>query len=181
MTYVWDLNNDGTFETTGQNPVFSALIRDGPDTQTVTLQVCDDRGGCDTATATITIANVAPVVTNDRPTQTVQYPGAVAVVTVSATDVTVDMPLSVVTSWTKNGGASQPGLPSGLGVTPLPTCTPSGAKTTCTMATLPGSKLAVGTYVLKVTVSDGDGGIGSTEFTITVVSMKLFAPLIFRP
>ena len=46
VTYAWDLNNDGSFETPGQSVTFSAAQRDGPDTQTVVLQVCDDNGAC---------------------------------------------------------------------------------------------------------------------------------------
>ncbi len=53
LTYAWDLDNDGAFETAGQNPTFSAAGRAGPDTQTVVLRVCDDDGACATDTATV--------------------------------------------------------------------------------------------------------------------------------
>ena len=177
LTYAWDLDNNGTFETAGQNPMFSALSLDGPATRTVVLQVCDDWDACVTATATITIANVAPVVTNDRPSQSVQIPNPIAAVKVTYADVTPDTPLAVATSWTLNGGASQAGLPAGLTFA-APVCAPDGPKTTCTMTTQAGSKLAVGTYVVKVTVSDDDGGVASTEFTITVERAKYFLPLV---
>lgn len=179
LVYTWDLDNDGTFETAGQNPSFSALNLDGPATRTVVLQVCDDWDACVTDTATITIENVAPVAANDLPAQTVQYPNAVAAVTVTYSDVTPDMPLAVATTWTLNGGAAQPGLPAGLAFT-APVCTPDGARTSCTMSTEAGSKLAVGDYVVTVTVSDDDGGVDSTEFAITVEAAKFFLPLIGR-
>jgi VCBS repeat-containing protein len=63
MTFAWDLDNNGTFETSGQNPTFTAASRDGPDSQTVVLQVCDTSDACDTDTATITINNEAPTAT----------------------------------------------------------------------------------------------------------------------
>ncbi len=41
LTYAWDLDNNGSFETSGVSPSFSAVGRDGPDTQTVVLRVSD--------------------------------------------------------------------------------------------------------------------------------------------
>ena len=61
LTYAWDLDNDGSFETAGQYPTFSAAGRDGPAAQTVVLKVCDDVGDCGTSSATVNILNVAPV------------------------------------------------------------------------------------------------------------------------
>jgi len=179
LVYAWDLDNNGTFETMGQNPMFSAVNIDGPATRTVVLQVCDDWDACVTDTATITINNVAPVASNDRPSQTLQYGHPVAVVTVTYSDVTPDMPLTVATTWTLNGGAAQTGLPAGLAFT-APVCAPDGARTTCTLSTEAGSKLAVGEYIVTVTVSDNDGGVASTEFAITVEVAKLFLPWIGR-
>jgi hypothetical protein len=60
LTYAWDLDNNGTFETSGQNPNFNATNFDGPDTRTVTLRVTDSGGLSDTDSATVTINNVAP-------------------------------------------------------------------------------------------------------------------------
>jgi len=55
LTYTWDLDNDGIFETVGQNPLFSAVGRTGPDSQIVVLQVCDPEGLCDTDSTSIAI------------------------------------------------------------------------------------------------------------------------------
>jgi hypothetical protein len=55
ITFAWDLNNDGIFETQGQNPVFSAagvVVGD----HTVILQVCDDKNACTTASTIVTVA-----------------------------------------------------------------------------------------------------------------------------
>lgn len=60
LTYAWDLDNNGTFETTEQNPTFSAVGKNGPSSSTVNLRVCDDKNACDTDPATINIANIAP-------------------------------------------------------------------------------------------------------------------------
>jgi hypothetical protein len=60
LTYAWDLDNNGTFETSGQNPTFSAAGRDGPGNQTVVLQVCDTSGACATSVS-VTITNAEPV------------------------------------------------------------------------------------------------------------------------
>lgn len=196
LTYAWDLDNNGVFETAGQNPAFSAANRDGPATQAVALRVCDDQDACDDATVTITISNVAPLVANDRPSQSVQIPNPVAPVQVTYTDVAPDMPpASVATSWMLNGSAPQAGLPAGLAFAAT-VCTPddadarpsgagarpSGADAmiTCTMSTQADARLAVGIYVVKVTVSDDDGGVGNTLFTITVKPAKLFLPLMGR-
>ncbi len=58
LTYSWDLDNDGSFETAGQTPTFSAAGLDGPSAQTVVLQVCDDDGACATSNATVSILDV---------------------------------------------------------------------------------------------------------------------------
>ncbi len=62
LTYTWDLDGDGSFETNGQNPTFDAVALDGPATITVTLRVSDEDGGSSAATAMVTVANVAPTV-----------------------------------------------------------------------------------------------------------------------
>lgn len=61
LSFEWDLDNNGSFETSGASPTFSAAGRDGPATQTVVLQVSDGTES-DTDTATVNITNVAPTV-----------------------------------------------------------------------------------------------------------------------
>ena len=61
LNFSWDLNYDGIFETAGQDIIFSAIGRDGPYHQTIALQVCDDKGACDSDTAGIGILNVPPL------------------------------------------------------------------------------------------------------------------------
>ena len=65
LTYAWDFNYDGTFNTdaTGQSPNFSAANIDGDDTRTVALKVTDNHGAqSSVSTATVNIHNVAPSV-----------------------------------------------------------------------------------------------------------------------
>jgi len=84
LTYAWDLDNDGTFETAGQNVTFSAAGLDGPSSQTVVLQVSDDHGGSVTSPVTIAITNVAPTaaLSNNGPV----FEGSPATFSFSAND-----------------------------------------------------------------------------------------------
>ncbi|MCA9998165.1 MAG: hypothetical protein KDE56_20530, partial [Anaerolineales bacterium] len=60
LSYAWDLDNSGDYETAGQSVIFSAINRDGPDSQTVGVQVMDDGGLTGTETAVVAIRNVTP-------------------------------------------------------------------------------------------------------------------------
>jgi len=69
-TFTWDLDGDGTFGETGSNaargnetgnaPIFNAAGLNGPTTRTVTLRTTDNNGASATATALVTVNNVAP-------------------------------------------------------------------------------------------------------------------------
>jgi hypothetical protein len=61
LTYEWDLDNDGSFETVGASPTFDLVGQDG--VFPVTLRVTDSVGASDTDTTTVTVDNVAPTVT----------------------------------------------------------------------------------------------------------------------
>lgn len=61
LTYDWDLDNDGTFETSGQNVTF--LADDGPNTYPVTVRVTDSGGLTASDTLVINVNNVAPTAT----------------------------------------------------------------------------------------------------------------------
>jgi hypothetical protein len=60
LTYAWDLDNDGTFETSGQSATFSAANLDGPSSVIVVAQVTDGGGLTATDQATVNVLNVAP-------------------------------------------------------------------------------------------------------------------------
>ncbi|HVL53698.1 MAG TPA: ExeM/NucH family extracellular endonuclease, partial [Vitreimonas sp.] len=66
LTYAWDLDNDGTFETSGQSATFSAVGLEAPLTLTIAVQVTDDGGlrGTNTTTVDVTwdfVAFAGPV------------------------------------------------------------------------------------------------------------------------
>jgi hypothetical protein len=69
LTYAWDLDNNGTFETSGQSPTFAAGTLDGPSSHTVTVRVSDGASSA-TDTATVNITNVAPSATLNAPATT---------------------------------------------------------------------------------------------------------------
>jgi hypothetical protein len=65
VTYAWDLDGDGTFETVGQTVPFAA--DDGPASQDITVRVTDGGGLTGTAATKVTISNVAPTATFGAP------------------------------------------------------------------------------------------------------------------
>jgi hypothetical protein len=67
LTYAWDLDNDGAFETSGQSVIFSAATLDGPSTQTVAVRASNGRSAA-TDRATVTVTNVAPTASFSAPT-----------------------------------------------------------------------------------------------------------------
>ena len=62
LTYAWDLENDGTFETPGQTVEFSGAGLDGPWTHAISVQVADPDGLTASAETTVEVRNVAPEV-----------------------------------------------------------------------------------------------------------------------
>jgi hypothetical protein len=152
LTYEWDLDNNGSFETLGQSPTFSAAGRDGPGSQTVVLRVCDDNGACATSSTTVTINNVAPTiasVTNSGPVDE----GSAATITVNATDPAgVLDPLSYEFDCDDNG---------------LYEITPQAANSaSCTYADGPSS------HTVNVRVTDGDGGADTDSTAVTVDNVE---------
>jgi PKD domain len=64
LTYAWDLDNNGSFETAGQTPTYNAL--DGPASPTVGVRVSD--GSATTVDeATVNVTNVEPTATFSAP------------------------------------------------------------------------------------------------------------------
>jgi predicted extracellular nuclease len=66
LTYAWDLDDNGSFETAGQTPTYNA--GDGPANLTVRVQISD--GSATTVgEATVNISNVAPTATFSAPAE----------------------------------------------------------------------------------------------------------------
>jgi predicted extracellular nuclease len=69
LTYAWDLDDNGTFETGGQTATFSAATIDGPATRTIHVRVSD--GASSTVDdATVNVTNVEPTATFNAPAST---------------------------------------------------------------------------------------------------------------
>lgn len=152
------LSVDGTFTFTPR------MNYNGADS--FTFKVNDGEFDSPSATVLLTInpVNDLPVVVCSLAEQTVQYSDAITDVTVTATD--VDSPgsaLATVTTWKKDGGSFTAGLPNGLTLA-LTTTTDEGRTWT-----LSGSaRVAPGKYQIRVTVTDDQDGISTTNVTLTV-------------
>ena len=60
LTYAWDLDNNGSFETPGKQASFTMVGQDG--VFTIGLRVTDADGASDVDTTTVTVKNVAPTI-----------------------------------------------------------------------------------------------------------------------
>jgi hypothetical protein len=60
LNYEWDLENNGSFETTGEQPTFSAADLDGPAIRYSRVRVTDRAGRSDIGVAEVVVSNVAP-------------------------------------------------------------------------------------------------------------------------
>jgi hypothetical protein len=59
LAFAWDIDNEGTFETQGANTPVAAR-GDGPGSATAAFRACDAAGACSTDSASIRITNVRP-------------------------------------------------------------------------------------------------------------------------
>lgn len=141
LTFSWDLDGDGVFETTGQNVTFSAASLDGPGTQPVTLLVCDTYGACASSSGLVSIANSPPSVGSVKGPSEPLPVGATVGVSVDFTDAGTLDTHAVIWEW--GDGTTSPGNvfeSGGAG-------TASGTHT----YTKPGE------YRIKAVVTDKDG------------------------
>ena len=60
LTYAWDLDNNGSFETSGQTVAFSAVTLDGPSSYTVKVKATDPLGLFAVDTATVDSCQYRP-------------------------------------------------------------------------------------------------------------------------
>jgi hypothetical protein len=163
LSYAWDLDNDGTFETSGASVAFSAAALDGPGSQTIQVRASDPGGLAATAQGTVNILNANPAVSAGPASQSVQYSDPLSVVLIRALDAPGDLPLSLASMWRLDGSSFIDGLPDWLALTP------GGCGGNACDWRLSGTPLALpGTYEVQVTASDKDGGSSSTSLSITV-------------
>lgn len=148
LSYAWDLDGDGTFETAGENAAYSAAGVDGPATRTVVFRVCDSHDACSTANATVSVVNATPIPTiagapADGPE------GAPISLRGSATD---SSPADTAAGFTYRWSVTRNGAIYGSpGTGPSYTFTPDDN----------------GTFVVTLEASDKDGGTGSDSTSIS--------------
>lgn len=153
LTYAWDLDNNGSFETPGQSVSFSASSLDGPSGHTIAVQVTDDGNLTATNQATVNILNVVP--------------------TVGAITATTD-PVQVNTQITASTSFTDPGTPDthtavwdwGDGNTTTGTVTESNGSGSVSNS---HTYAAAGVYTVKLTVTDDDNDSGESIFQYVVV------------
>ncbi|APZ95156.1 Hemolysin, chromosomal [Fuerstiella marisgermanici] len=156
LTFEWDLDGDEILGETGtsaqhgdevgRNPIFEAGLLDGPTNVTVEVRATDNSGDSHTATATVSVRNVAPTISLDS-----------VVTVVSGT------PLTLVGSFVDPGPdtwTATVNYADGSGDQSL---------------TLNGDDFelaytynSAGIYTALVTIDDGDGGVTSKSLTVEV-------------
>jgi hypothetical protein len=67
VTYGWDLDDNGSFETPGQSVSFDATALDGPSSHTIKVRVTDNSGLTAVSSATVNVVNVRPSATFNAP------------------------------------------------------------------------------------------------------------------
>ncbi len=159
VTLSWDLDNNGTFETSGASATFS---RPDNGVFTVGLRV-QEVGGAGLATVVttpVTVTNVAPVATiTGAPGGSVPEGTAVTLGS-TVTDVGVLDTHTYAWSVTKNGNAYGSGTGTGFTFTPDDN----------------------GTYVVSLSVADDDGGVGTaSNVTVTVTNVAPAATITGAP
>jgi predicted extracellular nuclease len=142
LSYAWDLDNNGTFETPGQSVSFAGV--DGPATLTVNVQVTDNGGLTAMASATVTVNNVAPTATFAAQSP-VNEGSSFALSLNSPVDVPADL------------GTLQYAFDCGAGYGAFG----SSNTATCTAVDNPG-------VTVKGQVQDKDGGVNEYTATVTV-------------
>lgn len=148
ITYAWDLNGDGVFETPGVTAVFSALNLDGPGEAYVRLQVCDSHGACDLDIAEVEVENVAPTV-NAGPDVT-NSSGQVHQLTATYSDPGVLDTHTATIDWGDGSPVQNLGTVQG------------GTINASHQYFVPGN------YIIEVCVTDDDGGKGCDTVVKTV-------------
>ena len=150
LAYAWDFDGDGEFDdATGPTPSFPATLLDGPGTVTIALQVTE-QGETSVDTATVTIANVAPGITE-----------------LTAPEM-IGEGLTVTLSGRFQDGLAQDGhtatIDWGDG-------TSSPAIVNASLGSFAASHVygSAGQYTVTATVRDDDGGMDQESLTVEVV------------
>ncbi len=151
LSYAWDLDNNGSFETPGQIATFSAAGLDGPNSYTITVQATDDVGQSAAASATVAVNNVAPTVSTPTVSPEPSVQGSSATASATFSDPGPDAPFTCTINY-GDGSGDLSGAVAGSACTG-----PSHSYST------------VGAYTVTVSVTDKDGSTGSNSTTHAVV------------
>jgi type VI protein secretion system component Hcp len=159
LPFAWDLDNNGTFETVGQHPTFSAAGLDGPTSRTVASRVTDASGLFANTTATVIVTNVAPTVTMTGPSTGVRY--QTRTFTATATDPAA-ADAAAGFKYAVNWG-------DGSAVSTVPASANNGGG-----VALDHTFTATGSFTVTLTATDKDGGVSvPVTRTITIAAAAL--------
>jgi PKD repeat protein len=155
--YEWDWNNDGMYEESHSSPT-ATYSWSQVGTYPVTLQVTDNESLTDTVTKEITVINAPP---NADFTWTPQNPSHGQVITFDASASSDPDGVIIWYQWDwNNDGVYEENQPG-------PTTTHLWTN--------------VGSYLIKLQVTDDDGAIDSTTKTITIINLPPGAPSTTGP
>lgn len=174
LTYTWDVNGDSVFgDATGVNPTLTwsqlqALgITDGPTTRNISVRVSDPYGGVTTSAASLlTVTNAPPVLTPSVPAVTINE-GSTATFSVTISDPSTADTFSVQVNWQDGSNADTLalGLTNGSGTVGGTTYTWTASSRTLQLTHLFTDN---GSFAVSIAATDKDGGVGSTNKTVTV-------------
>jgi hypothetical protein len=153
LSYEWDLDNDGVFESTGESVIFSAVGVDGPSSSTPNVRATDASGVSAIAAATVNVQNVAPVVTAGV-NQTAPKGVAVDIALGSFSDPGPDAPWTVRVDWGDGSAAT-------IFNRPVTGALPPTAHTYA----------ETGAYTVTTTVTDKDGGSGMASLQVAIANV----------
>lgn len=153
LTYDWDLDNDGWFETPGQSVAAPLLTRDGPSSHLIHVRAMDPGGLSAIRAATVEVHNVAPKV--DAITGPDEPVAVNRVLTVGAPFTDPGILDTHTASWEWGDDTTSEGIVNemnGVG-------TVNGSH----------SYREPGLYTIRLTLTDNDGGDGAAVYQPVVV------------
>ena len=148
LTYAWDLDNNGSFEASGQSVPFDAAALDGPSRYTVTVSATDPLGLSAESSATVDVTNVAPAVSAAFGASSVSCGTNNAILTVTFSDPAAADTHSALINW--GDGNTQT---VGAATSPV---------------VLAHTYAAAGIYTATASVTDDDGGTGNATAVVSV-------------
>ncbi len=154
----WDVNNDGEYETTDEQPTFSAAALDGPVEQTVGVRAKDMAGRMAATTTTVSVSNVAPTLSNLATDISAVDEGGSVTLTGDISDASSADSFSVEIDWGDGSAAETLSPPAGS----------TSFSVAHTYADDDPTGTASDTKMISVGLSDDDGATVSQSTTVTV-------------